>query len=222
MIKERKTPFKTIIVYCLLFYACWTLFEWYGKSTIDNIVRNEWLAQIVKSGIIKNLVWTFPAWLLVRHYHPLVYVHANEMFRLKVNWQKYLPLFAVFAVYLIVGDFIVTGSIAISPEFEATQLISVLFVGLTEEMVFRGWLLNVTLTENHKWCAILLNAIMFLLIHFPRWSYEGSFISSFSSFGFIALILLSVIFSWTFIKSKNLLVPITLHMFWDLFTVLLY
>ncbi|MDP4152210.1 MAG: CPBP family intramembrane metalloprotease [Bacillota bacterium] len=219
---EKKYPFKTISVYCLIFYISWTLYELYGSSAIGNMLGNEWISQIVKSGLIKNLVWTLPAWLLARHYQPVMYVKAKEMFRSKLHWQKYLPIYAAFVVYLGVGDFIINGSVAISPEFNATQLITVLFVGITEEMVFRGWLLNATITEKRKWSAILINAAMFLLIHFPRWFYDGIFITSFTSLGFISILALSVIFSWTFIKSKNLLLPITLHMLWDLLMFLLY
>ena len=221
MIKEKKIPLKAVLIYSFLFYTCWGLFEWYGRSKIENIVLNEWLSQIVNSGFIKTFVWTLPAWFLICRYQSSVYVVANEIFHTKVNWQKYLPVYAALAAYLIIRSLVLKGSLAISPEFKLTQLITVLFVGITEEMVFRGWLLNVIIRENNKWAAVLINAIMFLFIHFPRWLYEGIFITSFTSMGFLSIIILSIIFSWTFIKSRNLLVPITLHMFWDLLTFLL-
>ena len=46
--------------------------------------------------------------------------------------------------------------------------------------------------------------------------YHGIFVSSFTHFGFIIILLLSVIFSTEFLRSKNILVPIALHMYWDL------
>lgn len=89
-------------------------------------------------------------------------------------------------------------------------------------MVFRGLLLNITLRDEYKWSSVLINAGMFLLIHFPIWIYNGELIANFKSLDFFGIIILSVIFSWTFIKSRNIFVPILLHMFWDLLVYVLY
>jgi CAAX amino terminal protease family. len=40
--------------------------------------------------------------------------------------------------------------------------------------------------------------------------------------GFIAVMALSVMFSWVFIKSKNIIAPIVLHMLWNLLIELLF
>lgn len=61
-----------------------------------------------------------------------------------------------------------------------------------------------------------INAVMFLLIHFPSWIHKGILIENFANLGFLSIIILGVIFSQTFIKSKSILVPISLHMYWDL------
>jgi membrane protease YdiL (CAAX protease family) len=220
MTAKKRLPVKAIFIYCLLFYSCWALFEWYGRYSIEKMAGNEWLSQVINSGIIKNCIWTLPALFLINHYKSLVYVKADQIFRSKVQWSKYLPIYVAFAIYLVGRDFALTHSFAISSNFEMTQLINVLFVGITEEMVFRGWLLNVTISESCPWRAILINAFLFLLVHFPRWLYEGCFISSFTSLGFVSIMILSMIFSWTFFKSKNIIVPITLHMFWDLLAFL--
>lgn len=101
-------------------------------------------------------------------------------------------------------------------------MIVVLFVGLTEELVFRGWLLNLTYSESHKEIAIGINAILFLMIHFPKWMMDGTFFSNFAHFGFISILLLSVLFSVIFVKTKSLLLPIGLHMFWDFLMMMVY
>ncbi|MCH5253072.1 MAG: CPBP family intramembrane metalloprotease, partial [Lachnospiraceae bacterium] len=43
------------------------------------------------------------------------------------------------------------GRLEMAETFGLCDVITVLFVGLTEEMVFRGWLLNATITEKRKW-----------------------------------------------------------------------
>ena len=95
------------------------------------------------------------------------------MFTNRVKLLKYIPVYLGFTAYLIIGAFIRKGGLAVSDSFSCSDLIDVLFVGITEEMVFRGWLLNVTVSEKRKWLPIIINAVMFLLIHFPIWIKSG-------------------------------------------------
>lgn len=208
---------SVLIVYVIVFYGIWTVWEFWAKGLITASVPNEYLSQFIKSGIIKNLVWTLPALMLVKHFEQDgMYVGAKEMFTAKVNILKYLPIFLAFTVYLLVGAFVQKGGISVSETFGFDKLIVVLFVGITEETVFRGWLLNATLGEKNKWIPVAANALMFLFIHFPVWIHDGVFVENFRNFGFLSILILSVIFAVTFIKSKSIWIPVTLHMYWDL------
>lgn len=209
-----KSP--ALIIYIIVFCGIWTIWEFWAKSFISNIFENECISQVIKSGVIKNLVWTFPAILLVQRYKSEVHITLREMFSTKVNWLKYLPIFIIFTVYVLAGSILQNSRLEIVSEFGFDKIIIVLFVGLTEEMVFRGWLLNATICENKKWFYIMINAVMFLAIHFPKWIHNGTFFSSFANFQFIEIVILSIIFSCTFLKSRNIFVPITLHMYYDL------
>lgn len=219
MTKSRKST--ALAIYIIIFYALWAAFELVGKDLLGAVVPGGTASQLLKSGVIKNLVWTLPALLLARRFRDELYIPHREMFTAKVNWLKYLPIFALFTLYILAADILQTGRVAIADSFGAEDLIVVLFVGLTEETVFRGWLLNATLREEKKWPAILLNALMFLAIHFPVWIHNGIFLSSFASLGFVEVMVLSVIFSLTFVRSRNILVPIALHMYWDLLVMML-
>ena len=205
-----------LIIYVIIFYSIWTVWEFWIRTFISNTFGNEYISQLIKSCIIKNLVWTFPAILLVWHFKSDVYITLKEMFSTKVNWLKYLPIFIFFTIYILAGAILKNSGVEIVKDFGIDKIIIVLFVGLTEEMVFRGWLLNATIHENRKWFYIIINAAMILVIHFPIWIYSGNFISYFTSLQFIEVMALSVIFSTTFIKSRSILVPITLHMYFDL------
>ena len=220
--KNNVLKLPVIIVYVIAFYGIWIAWEFWAKPFLSSTIENEYISQFIKSGIIKNLVWTLPAILLVNHFKTDMYVGLKDMFTTKVRVIKYLPILLLFTVYLLVGTFLQQGSIVISEDFKFSDLITVLFVGITEEMVFRGWLLNATVSENKKWLPVIINALMFLLIHFPVWIYEGVFIENFQTLGFVGIIILSFIFSWTFIKSKNILIPIVLHMYWDLLMFMFY
>jgi len=207
---------KILLVYTILFFAVWTAFELTVKSTLDNAVKNAVLRAFVKSAMIKNLVWTLPAILLIRHFQSDLCITLKEMFSTKVNWLKYAPVFLAFTLYVLAGSVLHHGRPGIVPGFGPEKVIIVLFVGLTEEMVFRGWLLNFTFSENSRWPCILVNAMMFLAIHFPKWIASGTFLGAFTSLQFLEVAALSTVFSLTFMGSKNILVPISLHMYYDL------
>lgn len=87
-------------------------------------------------------------------------------------------------------------------------------------MMFRGWLLNVLLHDK-KWMTIIVNAVLFLLIHFPVWIRHGMLSTYITNVTFLQIMILSVIFSCAFIKSKSMLVPIMLHAYWNFLCFLL-
>lgn len=214
MIKQNNV--KVLVAYLIAFFSLWALVELVLFEKITSVVGNGVLSEFIREGVIKNLVWTVPAGVLIYRFKDEVFITLKEMFSSKVNWLKYLPVFIIFTIYLLGGAILQNGKLTISNNFGFENVISLLFVGLTEELVFRGWLLNLTVKENKKWISICINALLFLVIHFPIWIQEGVFISNFTSFGFLSILILSVIFSWTFIKSRNLFVPIALHTYWNL------
>lgn len=168
--------------------------------------------------IIKLLVWTLPAILLIRYFHEDMWISLKDMFTFKPMWfdNAYilLPVFTPLLRAIISG-------FAINPYFEPHRLIgSVVFVGITEEVVFRGFLLNAFLKKMKVHYAIALDAVLFLLIHFPIWIYRGFTVSDFIS-NIIAVPILSVLFAYSFIKTKSIFVPIILHMLWNLQVVVL-
>jgi membrane protease YdiL (CAAX protease family) len=163
---------------------------------------------------MKTAVWMLPAMLLVYKFHDTVQIGLKEMFTIKVKWWRYLWVYALLVVWVLLGGFFQPGGLSFV--ITLNSLIIVLFVGITEEMVFRGWLLNATAKDMPQWVAIIINAALFLAIHFLRWIQEGVFISTFTSFNFFGIVVLSIIFSVSFLKSKNVLIPITMHMLYDL------
>ena len=201
---RTKEKYLALTLYCLCFFAVWTVFEFYIKENIGS--------QLIKSGVIKTAVWVLPAMLLVHQFYDSIQIGLKEMFVTKVKWWRYLWVYAILVAWALAGCFQYGFSFTLDPD----ALIIVLFVGITEEMVFRGWLLNATVKDMPKWLAVSINAVLFLIIHFPRLIQEGTIISTFTSFNFVGLMALSAIFSISFLKSKNLLIPITLHMIYDL------
>jgi membrane protease YdiL (CAAX protease family) len=220
MTKQNKI--KIMVIYLIAFFSLWALAELVIFERINIFVENEILSCFIEDAIIKMLVWTLPAAIMIHYFKDAVYITLKEMFLSKVNWFQYLPVFIFFTLYILSGAILQNGNLVVSSEFGFDNVVGLLFVGITEELVFRGWLLNLTVNEGKKWLPISINAIMFLAIHFPIWIRQGVFISSFTSLGFLCILILSIIFSCTFIKSRNILVPVVLHMYWDLLVSLFF
>ena len=150
-----------------------------------------------------------------------MWIGLKDMFVTKPKWFKGAPwLLLVFAP--ILQSLVHNGTIAIHPDFEPISLIgAVVFVGITEEIVFRGFLLNAFLKKMKMQYAVALDAVLFLFIHYPIWIYRGLGASEILMASIIIPIL-SVFFAYSFIKTKNIVVPIVLHMIWNLLTILLF
>ena len=200
-----KKKYLILTIYCICFFAVWTVFELCIKPQIDS--------QLLRTAVIKNIVWVLPAMLLVHALRDDVQVGLKEMFVAKVKWWRYLWVYALLAGWALLGGILQPGGLVF--EFSTDELVMVLFVGITEEMVFRGWLLNATVKDLPPWLAILINSVLFVLIHFPRYIQEGIFIYAFTSLAVVGLMIWSAIVSLSFLKSKNLLIPITMHMLYD-------
>ena len=111
------------------------------------------------------------------------------------------------------------GGVGIHPDFQPERLIgAVLFVGITEEIVFRGFLLNALLQKMKLWSAIAVNEVFFVLIHFPIWIYQGKDLVAFAGSS-VVVFLLGGLFSYSFVKTRNIFVPIVLHMIYNLLVV---
>lgn len=218
MIEKRNlSPYK-LGVYLILFFAVWSVRELVIQpvflDSLDAIV-SEIIGQVIKLA-----VWTLPAILLIKYFQNDMWIGLKEMFATKPKWFKDAPLLLVVFIPILQA-FIANGEITIHPDFTPTRLIGgVVFVGITEEIVFRGFLLNALLKKMKLWFAIALNEALFVLIHFPIWIYRGRELSEFLS-GSVAVFVLGVLFSYSFIKTKNIFVPIALHMIWNLLVILL-
>ena len=209
--KQNLTPVK-IGIYLIIFFAVWSVRELVVQPVFLDPLGN--ITMEVIGEVIKLLVWTLPAVLLIRHYRGDMWLGLKEMFTNKPVWFKdAFILLLIFAPLLRAAIF---SGFAIRPDFDPVRMIgSVLFVGITEELVFRGFLLNTFLKRMKIPFAIALDAVLFLLIHYPIWIYRGFLPTDFiqASIGVMAL---SVLFAYSFIKTKNILIPITLHMLWNL------
>jgi len=212
MIEKKKLSTLKISVYIIAFYAVWSMRELYIQPVFLESLDS--VASEIIGGIIKLLVWTLPAILLIKHFHDDMWIGLKEMFVNKINWsQDFYFLIAIIAIPLLRAF---QAGFIIRPDFMQIGLVgAVVLVGITEEVVFRGFLLNTFLKKLKIQYAVALDAVLFTLIHYPIWIYRERDFSEFLT-GSITVVVLSMFFAYSFIKTKKILIPIALHMVWNL------
>ena len=211
---------SVVIIYLVLFFAVWSLCVILLFKELEKSIENEVLYELVRSGFVKNLVWTLPALLLIRKYNPFLQVKLKEMFSFRLKWLEVLLIAVLFTLVIIVPQFIRKGGLHISESFGAASVVGLLFVGLTEELVFRGWLLNVSYLKDKHSLSIAVNTLFFLLIHFPVRIASGTFVSFFTTGGFVSILIVSWVFGEVFFRYRSLVPCILLHMYWDLLVMM--
>jgi len=139
------------------------------------------------------------------------------MFKNRFRLWPYFAGIVIMFIYLAIILYLENSGFKINPQFKPSDFIDkFLIVGITEELVFRGWILNALLKKMSTWSALIINNLLFLCIHFPIWYQTHTLIGNFTSGSFITVFVLGIIFGWLFIKSKNIWVPVTYHMLWDI------
>ena len=217
--KHRLAPYK-IAIYIIIFFAVWSIRELVVQPVFLDPI--DIVAAEIIGAIIKLLIWTLPAILLIGYFENDMWISLKEMFTNKPKWFKWAPILPLILLVPILQALVFSGGISIRPDFVPIRLIGVVvFVGVTEEIVFRGFLLNTFLKRMKMWKAVALDAVLFYLIHLPIWIYQARDITFYLS-AIVSVTALSLFFAFSFIKTKSIIVPIILHTVWNLLVFSLY
>lgn len=219
MIKNKKLTLA-FILFAVWLYGAWSAVKLLIMPAISGVINNEYAVVLINDLLIKNIVWTIPALILIKHFSGELFISMKELLSFRKESLKYLLIAAALAVFVLGGVVLRTHGLTLSSTFHPSLLITALLVGFTEEIVFRGFFLNAALknadSEPKKYLAVAINAVMFLVIHFPVWIKSGVFVTNITSFSFLTVIALSVLFSFCLIRCRNIWVAAILHSFYDL------
>ena len=73
----KKEPIIPLIVYSVMFYSAWTLYHFFLKPVVNGI-DNEIIAALIGDGLIKNLIWTVPAIVLITKYKDYLFTPVSK------------------------------------------------------------------------------------------------------------------------------------------------
>lgn len=222
MKRSVRTP---LILYLFLFFAAWTVSEFLLVPHLTGLSKPALI--LVREVGLKGLIWLLPALLLIRRYDASLAVPLRDLYRRPKSWSLCIEILLILTVCLVLGSFLRDHGLSVSSDFIPADLIWISLVGLMEETVFRGWLLNLLLEpedlegEKLPWKPVAFTSVLFLLIHFPLWYRTGALVTNLAGGAFVSILFLSVLFSWTFLRTRSLAVPIILHSAWDLLVTLI-
>lgn len=211
---ENKLTMKKVFVGYLVFLLIWSLRIILLKPCIDANLTG-WTKEIV-NGAIKSAIWLGFSLYLIRKYNQQLPI--RNMLKNRINVKLLLLGTAIVVVYQVILMFIYHKGIYFNPAFQPSQLIGTfLLVGVLEEFVFRGWFLNSLSIFTSETKANLISSVLFLLIHYPSYIVGGT--PSLILTNSVGIFIASLLFGWSYKKSKSLWVPIILHMLWDLLSI---
>lgn len=204
------------LTFCLLL-ACWSVKEsWLTPllTLTQPAAALPWL-----NAVIKCALWLLPAILLLRHYAPQVARPLPVLFGgPQPPYTVALGLGALLLLRTAIHALLARSAFTPAPFLEWVS--PVLVAGITEEAVFRGWLLGILEPAAGATRANALQALLFTLIHFPKWLSEGvTPLGLLQSCAFIAAF--GFLLGHVTVRNRSLWPAIGLHMLNNALTLLL-
>jgi membrane protease YdiL (CAAX protease family) len=135
-------------------------------------------------------------------------------------WQNYkkhflegigLGFFLVAAgfIFLYILGMLTISNIQIEPLTLIGYLLMFIVVALNEEILMRGYFLNNMMTSMNKYIALLISSIIFAIIHMAN--------ANINLIAFFNIFLAGVVLGIYYAYTKNLWLPIGLHLAWNFF-----
>lgn len=210
--ENKISDIKPITLYLFIFYLVWTFKElWLAKYI--HLFGDTTTAFL--NALIKISIWIVPAWLYIKYY-----LKTNPIGYLKININVKKGLFFGVVLSLLLGLYFSFETYMFNNQtFNLTlsfdnYLNAILLVGITEEIVFRGLILQEISKRLSFWNANLITSFLFLAIHYPIWIYNGDFFNLWSQ---IYVFFLGLIFGFVFKKTGSLWLVVILHSFHNFF-----
>ncbi|MFL6215517.1 MAG: CPBP family intramembrane glutamic endopeptidase [Blastocatellia bacterium] len=178
--KSERSSFKSLLVFLLLFFAVWAL-----RATvlffIDERIHSQVLSAVY-SNVVKFLLWVIPAVVYLRvvdRKPALAYLKLTAPINTRgLGYAVLLSAFYFAATILFetgVGGKNLHDLYAASLIEWLTATAFIFFSPISEEILFRGFVLHQFADRLRFLAANLITATLFTLIHWPFWVWRNGF-----------------------------------------------
>jgi membrane protease YdiL (CAAX protease family) len=136
---------------------------------------------------------------------------------IKSDYKELLAglIFGILSISVVFAAIILSGQAEITtwtPHFAPSQLLYLLMfimVGFAEELLSRGYIMSVLRQTKSIAAIMIIPSVIFALLH--------SFNSGIGAVPYINLTLVGILFSYMYLKSGNIWMPIGYHITWNYF-----
>lgn len=192
-------------------YLLWSLWRQWGAALLPPGAGSALLEAVV----IKNVIWLLPLLPAVLRTEETDWlIPPRRAFAAPFPWLPCLALVCaslafLYTVRLAAGE----GNTIVF--FEAVFVALALCAGVTEELVFRGYLFNRQAAALGVPWAAAVNGALFALIHYPGLIWGRGW-GELVSLRTLLIFVMGTVFCLAFAKWKNLALTMTVHTVWNL------
>ena len=184
---------------CITFFN--TIFFKDGNVSLEEIIGKGLNFQIITAALIL-----------------LAYVFFNKIYRTAginkaTHSKNWILIYPIIIISICLGFCIYKG-IFHSPSILIWVIINTFFVGISEELMFRGILLGSLIPKFSFWKSVLIMSLLFGLVHILNGyttgdfahAYQQAFFATFSGLLFVAIR----------VKKQSIIPSIIVHWIWDM------
>lgn len=211
-----KATAKTFTIFFALFYLVWVIRATVFYSAVDQSIPGE-TARLVFSNIVKFLLWVVPAAFYIARGE-----RQNPLIAMKVITPidlRGLALGAVVSLFFFVATFVFekfSSGRSLLPLLQTpagvwlVTLAQIAFSPVSEELMFRGFVLPQLSSRMEFWQANLLQALLFTAMHWPNWLWVSGFRPALlaTSIGVFAI---GLLLGWLLKRTNSIWPPVAIH-----------
>ena len=211
-----KTNTKTLVVSFFIFYLIWIVRATIFYNAVDLSIESE-TGRLIFSNIIKFLLWVIPAGLYV-FYREKQNLLINLKITSPINWRGLGIGFAASVLYFVVvftvdklySNRTLTPLLHASASAWLVTLAQVFFSPISEEILFRGFVLPQLMDRMPFWKANMLQAILFAAMHWPNWIWVNGF-QAWIIVTSVSIFILALFLGWLLRRTNSIWPPIVVH-----------
>ena len=211
-----KTNTKTLAVSFCIFYLIWIVRATIFYNAVDLSVESE-TGRLIFSNVIKFSLWVIPAGLYVFYRE-----RKNLLINLKVaspiNWPELGIGFATSVLYFVLVFTVeklyfgrtLTPLLHASASAWLVTFAQVFFSPISEEILFRGFVLPRLSERLPFWEANAIQAILFTAMHWPNWLWVNGF-QTWIIVTSVSIFILALFLGWLLRQTNSIWPSIVVH-----------
>lgn len=220
--QSKYKPWLRIVLLILPYLFIVGLFQLTGAYLIDfdydDLSKSKTSEQQLIIQFFSFIGTSIVVWFFVKYVDKEKFIDIGFRFKNRINefWTGLLIGFIIMLIgfgLLVLLDEIKFQEIAINFKEISFSIALFILVSLTEEILYRGYVLRNLMYSFDKYIALIISSIIFSTMHGLNPNVD--------TIGFLNIFLAGILLGITYINTKNLWFPIALHFSWNFFQTFL-